>query len=60
VQEVMGAGVLGIDAGSTIRGYKIARVGHGLYMRFGFPIRACIILGWVCFVCCLSGYPKKL
>jgi hypothetical protein len=67
VQEVMG-GVLGIDAGSTIRGYKIAGIGHGLHMRFGslsrigfpFPNRACIIWGWVWLVCCLSGYPKKL
>jgi hypothetical protein len=31
--EVMGGGMLGVDAGSTICGYKIAGIGHGVHMR---------------------------
>jgi hypothetical protein len=60
VQEVMGGGMLGVDAGSTICGYEIAGIGHGVHMRLvTYPDPACIILGWVWVVCCLSGYPRK-
>jgi len=34
VREV-GGGMSGVDAGSTICGYKIAGIGHRLHMRFG-------------------------
>jgi hypothetical protein len=56
----MDGGVLGVGEGGTIRGYKIAGIGHSVHMRLvTYPDPACIILGWVRVVCCLSGYPRK-
>ena len=36
----MDGGVLGLGAGSTISGYEIAGIGHGVHMRLvTYPIR---------------------
>ena len=62
VRYTADGGALGVGAGSTISGYEIAGIGHGVHMglvslsRFGLS-RIGLRAG---FVCCLSGYPKKL
>jgi hypothetical protein len=39
-------GALGVGAGSTIRGYEIARIGHGVLMRWvSYPHPASIMVG---------------
>ena len=56
----MDGGVLGLGAGSTISGYEIAGIGHGVHMRLvTYPIRLASYWAWVWVVWCLSGYPKE-